>query len=61
MTIPALLVAPVVSVVVPGSRKAEAVRMTLRDSIGEACPATALRRQPGAHLWLDRDSAALVL
>jgi len=61
LTIPALLAAPVVSLCVPGPRKAEAVRATLRDPIGEACPATALRRHPGAVLHLDRDSAARVL
>jgi glucosamine-6-phosphate deaminase len=61
LTIPALLAAPVVSLCVPGPRKAEAVRATLRDPIREACPSTALRRHPGAVLHLDRDSAALVL
>lgn len=61
MTIPALLQAPVVSVIVPGPRKANAVLNTLRAPIGEACPATALRRHPGARLYLDRDSARLVL
>jgi glucosamine-6-phosphate deaminase len=61
LTVPALLAAPVVSVVVPGPRKAEAVRAALRDPIGETCPATSLRRHPGAWLWLDRDSAALVI
>jgi glucosamine-6-phosphate deaminase len=61
LTIPALLNAPVVSVVVPGARKASAVLSTLRGPISEACPATALRRHPGAKLYLDRDSARLVL
>ena len=61
LTIPALLSAPVVSVVVPGPRKADAIRATLRGPIGEACPATALRRHPGARLYLDRESARLVL
>jgi glucosamine-6-phosphate deaminase len=61
MTIPALLRAPVVSVVVPGPRKANAVLETLRGPISEACPASALRRHPGATLYLDRDSARLVL
>jgi len=61
LTIPALLSAKVVSVVVPGIRKAEAVRDTLRTAISEACPATALRRHEGAILWLDRDSASLVI
>jgi glucosamine-6-phosphate deaminase len=61
LTIPALLAAPTVSLCVPGPRKAEAVRATLRDPISEACPATALRRHPGAVLHLDPDSAALVI
>jgi glucosamine-6-phosphate deaminase len=61
LTVPALLAAPVVSVVVPGPRKAEAVRATLRGPVGEACPATALRRHPGATLYLDRAAAASVL
>jgi glucosamine-6-phosphate deaminase len=61
LTVPALLAAPVVSVVVPGPRKAEAVLATLRGPILESCPASALRRHPGAILYLDRDSARLVL
>ena len=61
LTIPALLRAPVVSVVVPGPRKANAVLTTLRGPISESCPATALRRHPGAKLYLDRESARLVL
>jgi len=61
VTIPALLRAPVVSVVVPGPRKANAVLTTLRGPIAESCPATALRRHSGARLYLDRESARLVL
>jgi len=61
LTIPALLAAPHLSVVVPGPRKANAVLTTLRGPISEACPATALRRHPGATLYLDRDAARLVL
>jgi glucosamine-6-phosphate deaminase len=60
LTVPALLRAPVVSVVVPGPRKANAVLETLQGPIGEACPASALRKHPGATLYLDRDSARLV-
>ncbi|WP_165074042.1 glucosamine-6-phosphate deaminase [Paludisphaera rhizosphaerae] len=61
LTVPALLRAPVVSVVAVGPRKAEAVQATLRGPISEACPATALRRHSGATLYLDRDSAKFVL
>jgi glucosamine-6-phosphate deaminase len=49
------------SVVVSGPRKAEAVLATLPGPIGESCPATALRRHPCGTLHLDRDSARLVL
>ena len=61
LTVPALLRAPVVSVVAVGPRKAEAALAAIRGPISEACPATALRRHPGATLYLDRDSAKLVL
>jgi glucosamine-6-phosphate deaminase len=61
LTVPALLAAPTVAVVVPGPRKADAVLNTLRGPIAESCPASALRRHVGATLYLDRDSARLVL
>jgi glucosamine-6-phosphate deaminase len=61
LTIPALMAAPTVSVVVPGPRKAEAVLATIRGPISEHCPASALRNHRGAVLHLDRESAKLVL
>ena len=61
LTLPALLRAPVVSVIVPGERKAQAVLATLRGPISESCPASILRRHEGARLYLDRESARLVL
>ena len=61
LTIPMLLSAASLSIVVPGPRKAEAVLATLRGPIDESCPASALRRHPGAVLFLDRESAALLL
>ncbi len=61
LTVPALMAAKVVSAVVPGPRKAEAVLATIRGPIGESCPSTALRRHPGAVLHLDRESARLIL
>jgi glucosamine-6-phosphate deaminase len=61
LTVPALLSARIVSVVVPGPRKANAVLTTLRGPISEACPASALRRHEGATLYLDREAARLVL
>jgi glucosamine-6-phosphate deaminase len=61
LTIPALMAAKTVSIVVPGPRKAEAVLATIRGPIGESCPSTALRHHPGAVLHLDRESARLIL
>lgn len=61
LTVPALLRAPTLAVVVPGPRKADAVLATLRGPISESCPASALRRHAGATLYLDRDSARHVL
>ncbi|MBW6456429.1 MAG: 6-phosphogluconolactonase, partial [Trueperaceae bacterium] len=57
LTIPTLLAATRVQVVVPEARKAEAVRRALRKAIDEACPASVLRRVPHATLYLDRDAA----
>ncbi len=61
LTVPALLSAPVVSVVVPGPRKADAVLATLKGPICESCPASALRKHVGARLYLDRESAKYVI
>lgn len=61
LTIPAMMRAKVLSIVVPGPRKANAVLETLRGPISEACPATILRRHPGATLYLDREAARLAL
>jgi glucosamine-6-phosphate deaminase len=61
LTVPALMAATVMSVVVPGPRKAEAVLATLRGPISERCPASILRRHPAATLYLDTDAARLVL
>jgi glucosamine-6-phosphate deaminase len=60
VTIPALLAARRLLVVVPEARKAPAVRATLQDPISTACPATILRTQPHATLFLDAESATLV-
>ena len=58
LTVPRLLAADRLFCVVPGPRKAEAVRRTLHDPIGEACPATALRTHADCTLFLDEDAAA---
>lgn len=58
LTVPALLSAGRMVCVVPGPRKAEAVRDMLLGPIATSCPASILRRHPGASLFLDPGSAA---
>jgi len=60
LTMPALMAASRICCVVPGPTKAKAVKATLIGPIGEVCPATAMRHQPEAILFLDRDAAALL-
>lgn len=61
LTIPALMQADYVYAMVPGRRKAEAVRHTLEEEIGERYPATILRRHARAVLFLDEESAEEVM
>jgi glucosamine-6-phosphate deaminase len=60
VTIPALLRARRVLAVVPEARKAEPVRGALAGPVSTACPASILRRQAHAVLYLDRESASLL-
>lgn len=57
LTIPRIMRVPQLFVMVPGIRKAEAVRAALEGPISEACPASILRTHPNATLYLDTDSA----
>lgn len=58
LTVPALLAPAHVLAVVPEARKARAVKAALEGPITPECPASILRRQDHAKLYLDRDSAA---
>ncbi|MGN6743514.1 MAG: 6-phosphogluconolactonase, partial [Amnibacterium sp.] len=60
LTIPALLAPQRVIVVAPEARKAQAVRAALEGPVTPDLPASILRTQPQAHLYLDADSAALL-
>jgi glucosamine-6-phosphate deaminase len=60
VTIPALVRARRVLAIVPETRKAVPVRDALQGPISTACPASYLRRQPHATLYLDADSASLL-
>ena len=57
LTIPTLLSAHNVQVVVPEGRKAEAVAAALTGPIDVSCPASILRRASNAVLFLDRAAA----
>ncbi len=58
ITIPVFARAGHLCAVVPGLRKARAVRDALLGPIGPACPATVLRIHPHSELFLDRDAAS---
>lgn len=58
LTVPALLGVGTVLAGVPELRKADAVRVTLEGPITPDCPASVLRREAKAHLFLDRESAS---
>ena len=58
LTVPVFRQSNTLSIHVPGSRKAAAVRATLEGPVTTACPASILREHPAATLYLDRDSAS---
>jgi glucosamine-6-phosphate deaminase len=58
LTVPALFAARHVAAIVPGARKAEAVRASLLDPVSTACPASILRTHPNAVLHLDDEAAS---
>lgn len=60
LTLPALMSATAAVCVVPGPRKARAVKEAVEGEISAGCPASVLRRHPNADLFLDSDSAALL-
>jgi len=60
LTMPTILNADQISVVVPASSKADAVKKTLHGPISTACPASILRKHKDVILYLDRNSAALI-
>lgn len=61
LTIPALLQSTYIFAMVPGKNKARAIKHTLTEEISEKYPSTSLRNHPNAVLFLDEDSAALIV
>lgn len=46
---------------VPDARKAEAVKNALEGPISETCPASLVRRHPNSYVFLDSESASLLV
>lgn len=61
LTVPALTRAASLFCVVPGARKAMAVKAMLSGPVDSSCPASVLRRHPDCTLYLDAESASLWL
>ena len=60
LTVPTLVRAPYLFCIVPAPTKAKAVYETLNGSIDEHCPASILRLQENAVLYLDNESSKLL-
>jgi glucosamine-6-phosphate deaminase len=60
LTVPTLVKAPYLFCIVPAKTKANAVYQTINGEIGEHCPATVLRLQDNAKLYLDNESSKLL-
>ena len=60
VTVPGLLRAAHAIAIVPEARKAHPVRAALEGPLGTECPASVLRTQAHATLYLDPDSASLL-
>lgn len=60
LTIPTIMARPRLFAVVPGPAKRQAIKAAIEGPIETACPASILRRHRDAHLFIDRDAAALL-
>lgn len=60
LTIPTIMGRPKLFAIVPGAAKRQAIKDTLEGPIATTCPASILRTHNDAHLFIDRDSAALL-
>ena len=58
LTVPVLMKASKVFVMVPGPAKAQAVAVAREGPLTNLCPASILRLHPDAEIFLDQDSAA---
>jgi glucosamine-6-phosphate deaminase len=60
LTIPTIMARPRLFAIVPGPAKREAIKNTIEGPVATSCPASILRHHTDAHLFIDRDSAALL-
>ena len=60
LTVPALMAAPWKFCIVPAKSKAWAVQQTLQGPVTDQIPASVLRLQPNAVLYLDKESGSLL-
>jgi glucosamine-6-phosphate deaminase len=60
MSVRQILRAKEIIVTVPDARKAQAVKACLESEISPLIPASILRNHPNVHIYLDKDSAALL-
>ena len=60
MSVRQILKAKEIVAVVPGAKKAEAVKTCFEGAIGPAAPASILRSHAGTTVYLDKESAALL-
>jgi glucosamine-6-phosphate deaminase len=60
LTVPALMSAQQIFIMVPGLAKAKAVAASVEGPVTSECPGSILRTHTSAQLFLDRDSAALL-
>ncbi|WP_225976344.1 6-phosphogluconolactonase [Mucilaginibacter ginsenosidivorax] len=60
LTIPALVNTPFAFTIVPGEKKADAVKHTLNATVSEKYPSTILRRHPDAVLFVDDKSSVYI-
>jgi glucosamine-6-phosphate deaminase len=60
MSVLQVLMSTEILAVVPGPRKAEAIRRCLQEPVSPLAPASILRTHPKTTVYLDRDSAALL-
>jgi len=61
LTIPTIMARPKLFAIVPGPAKREAIKSTIEGPVATTCPASILRQHPDAHLFIDSDSASLLV